>query len=78
MVPLRMTAAHHATLAAAMAITNPAMHVYRMIVRMAKRPVQTTERQVKSRPAVAVYGAVNQLARATIHATAQAQIAVAA
>ena len=78
MVRLPKITAPHAVSHAIPDSINRRMLVCPMIVQMAKQPVQTAERQVKSKPAVAVYGAVKQLARAAIHATAQAQIAAAA
>ncbi len=77
MDPLSRTAAIPVALHAKMVITNPAAAVFRTIVQRVRQRVQTTAQQVRSRPAMGVYGEVKKLVRATIRAMVQEQIVAA-
>ena len=78
MARLPKIAAPHAVSRATPASTNRGVLVFPTTVQMAKQPVRTQERQVKSKPVVVVFGEVKQLVRVIIRVTAQIQIAAAA
>jgi hypothetical protein len=59
-----------------MASIKPIMVVPSMSAMVPRPNVQITEKQVKNKPAAAVFGEVNKTAQITIHAIAQEQIVV--
>ena len=78
MEPSIKTAVQHAALHVTMVFTNPAVAVFRTIVQVVKRHVQTLERQVKSRPVTAANGAMRKPVPTTILAIKPEQTVAAA